>query len=128
MPCLTPMAVSGQLLFRPTCTNAVPTGLRRNHHSCSQAAELSLHRQSSAFAENKHSSEDGRRVSGLHAGLGPPPYTASTPSISSKISASSKRFWPIEPEGQEATQVPQPLHSTSLMAAFFTSSFQPMAL
>ncbi len=54
--------------------------------------------------------------------------SARSPWISLKISSSSNRFWRIEPEGQEATQVPQPLQSASLMNAFFLSSRNEMAV
>ena len=34
----------------------------------------------------------------------------------------------MEPDGQDATQVPQPLHSASLMTAFFFASSKAMAV
>ena len=51
-----------------------------------------------------------------------------TPSISLNISSSSNRFCAIEPDGQEATQVPQPLQSASLMTAFSFASSNVMAV
>src|SRR5664280_959909 len=54
--------------------------------------------------------------------------SASMPSISLNTSSYSKRFCTIEPEGQEPTQVPQPLHKASLMTAFLVASSKVMAV
>jgi hypothetical protein len=51
-----------------------------------------------------------------------PQVVVSKPSISLKTWSSWNRFWRIEPDGQAATQVPQPLQSASLITAFFFPS------
>src|SRR3972149_10941285 len=52
---------------------------------------------------------------------------ASTPSISAKIWASSKRCWWIDPDGHPATHTPQPLHSASVISTFAVSPLKAMA-
>lgn len=55
-------------------------------------------------------------------------YSARTPAISLKTWRSSNRFWRIEPLGQAATQVPQPLQSAALIEATCLASSKPIAV
>ena len=45
-----------------------------------------------------------------------------------EVEPEANRFCTIEPEGQEATQVPQPLQSASLIAVFLRPSSKAMAV